>query len=74
MITTNFYRYFITSLLDVSEEIEISDTEFSDLCNFFRSDLKPEFGATYKKYWILDNGKDTGHYLVKRLVGFKTIV
>ena len=71
MITTNEYKFYITSLFDVSEEIEITEEEFIDNVNRFRSDLKPEWGSTYKKYWILDSGKKTSHYLVKRLVGVK---
>lgn len=69
MIVTNKYQFFMTSLFDVSVEIEISECEFLDLVNHFRKDLKPEWGATYKKYWLLDNGKKTEHYLIKRLVG-----
>lgn len=71
MIITNDYKYFITSLFDTSIENEITENEFIDLCNRFRSQLQPEWGNTYKKYHILDNGKKSGHYLVKRLVGVK---
>lgn len=71
MITTNEYKYFITSLWDSTQEEEITEYEFIDLVNKFRRCLQPEWGATYKKYHILDNGIKSGHYLVKRLVGVK---
>lgn len=71
MITTNDYKFYITSLFDTNIENEISEAEFIDLTNRFRSQLQPEWGVTYKKYHILDNGKKSGHYLVKRLVGVK---
>lgn len=71
MITTNDYKFYITSLFDTNIENEISEAEFIDLTNRFRSQLMPEWGYTYKKYHILDNGKKSGHYLVKRLVGVK---
>lgn len=71
MITTNYYKFYITSLFDVNVENEITENEFIDLVNKFRSQLKPEWGTTYKKYHILDNGNKSGHYLVKRLVGVK---
>lgn len=73
MITTNDYKYFITCLFDVSVEEEISEDDFIDIVNKFRSQLQPEWGVTYKKYYMLDNGKRSGHYLVKRLVGIKEI-
>ena len=71
MIITNNYKFYITSLWDSSIEEEISEDEFIDLVNMFRSVLSLEWGVTYKKYFILDNGKKSGHYLVKRLVGVK---
>lgn len=71
MIITNDYKFFITSLWDSSQEEEITEEEFIDYVNKFRSSLQPEWGVTFKKYHILDNGKKSGHYLVKRLVGVK---
>lgn len=71
MITTNAYKYYITSLFDTSIENEITEAEFIDVVNRFRSQLQPEWGTTYKKYHMLDNGKKSGHYVVKRLVGVK---
>lgn len=73
MIITNSYKYYMTSLWDASIEEEITESEFIDLVNRFRSSLRPEFGTTFKKYWILDNGEKTLHYLVKRLVGIKEV-
>lgn len=71
MIQTNSYKFYVTSLFDSSIENEITEEEFIDLVNHFRKDLKPEWGSTYKKYWLLDSGKKTSHYLVKRLVGIR---
>lgn len=74
MITTNSYKFYITSLWDASIEEEITEDEFIDLINRFRSALQPEWGTTYKKYYILDNGKKSNHYLVKRLAGIKEVL
>lgn len=71
MITTNDYKFYITSLWDASQEEEISEEEFIHYIERFRKYLQPEWGTTYKKYWVLDSGKKTKHYLVKRLVGVK---
>lgn len=71
MIQTNYFKFYATSLFDSSVEIEISEEQFIDLVNFFRKDLQPEWGSTYKKYWMLDSGVKTSHYLVKRLVGIR---
>lgn len=71
MIITKAYKYFITSLWDVSQEEEITEEEFIDLVNRFRSQLQCEYGSTYTKFWILDSGKKSNHYLVKRIVGVK---
>lgn len=73
MIITNFYKFYITSLWDASIEEEITEDEFIDLINRFRSVLQPECGTTYKKYYMLDNGIKSKHYLVKRLVGIKEV-
>lgn len=71
MIQTNAYKFYVTSLFDSSVENEITEEEFIDLVNHFRKDLQAEWGSTYKKYWLLDSGKKTSHYLVKRLVGIR---
>lgn len=73
MIITNAYKYFWTSCLDASVEEELTEDEFIDIVNRFRSVLQAEWGSTYKKYWILDDGKKSEHYLVKRLVGIKEV-
>lgn len=73
MIITKERKYFWTSLWDSSIEEEITEEEFIDLVNRFRNDLQREIGATYTKFWILDSGKKTKHYLVSRIVGVKEI-
>lgn len=73
MIITNEKKYFWTSLWDSSIEEEISEEKFIDLVNRFRNVLQRESGITYTKFWILDNGVKSKHYLVSRIVGVKEI-
>lgn len=73
MIITKEKKYYWTSLWDSSIEEEITEEEFIDLVNRFRNVLQREVGYTYTKFWILDNGKKTNHYLVSRIVGVKEI-
>lgn len=65
----NEYKHFITNIVDVTKEEEITEQEFNDIVKRFRDNLMLESGYTYKKYYIVDNGKRSRHYIVKRLVG-----
>lgn len=69
MIFTNKYKYFMNSNFDPSEEIELSEDEFIHYVNRFPNLLKREYGSTYVKFWILENGEKTDFYFVKRVVG-----